>query len=180
MKDRVLKALLKAHEFEIPESLVDMEIDVLRREMLENMKRYGLKEADLKQFTPPREMFEANARERVASGLVLAEIIRDQKVEADGDRLTAKLEEISKQFPNAQEAMAAYRNNDQLLQNIKAVVLEDQVVEKVLDSATIKEVTMDYDDIVNWRQKAAEAEQKARAEEAAAKTKEAAPDEGAQ
>ena len=79
-------------------------------------------------------MFTENARTRVKLGLFLSELIGKFELQADGDKVRATIEEMASTYQEPEEVVNwYYSNQSSLLRRIK--VLEDQVVEKLLESA---------------------------------------------
>ncbi len=73
LKDQALAALRAKAELAVPRSLVELEAQNMAGRMAEEMRRQGMKAEDIK-LAP--EMFRDNAAERVALGLILAEVVR--------------------------------------------------------------------------------------------------------
>ena len=61
--------------------------------------------------------------------------------------MTERIEELASAYPQKEQIIAYYRNNQQMLQQIESAVLEDQALEKISESATIKEVSLSYKEV---------------------------------
>src|SRR5690606_21243748 len=85
VKEQVLKGLVETNDVELPKSMIDQEIDVLRRQA---MQRFGNNQANLPEL--PANLFEEQAKERVKVGLLLGEVIRGNELKVDD----AKVDEI--------------------------------------------------------------------------------------
>ena len=65
----------------------------------------------------------------------------------DQDKVTARIEELASAYPQKEQIISYYRSNPQMLQQIESAVLEDQALEKISESATIKEVSLSYKEV---------------------------------
>ncbi len=100
LKAQVMDKLLQANPLDLPSVLVEQEI---RDMQIEALRRMGARSA--KQL-PPRGPFEANARRRVALGLLLNEAIRKAGIELDGEQVKARLDDLVSGFEDPTEANA--------------------------------------------------------------------------
>lgn len=129
VKKQALDKLLAANPLELPASLVDSQVQEMQ---LDYARRVGAREASQ---IPPREQFMEAARRRVALGLLVSEIIKNEKIEVDRTRVGTRLEDLVASYEDPQGAMRAYQQNPQALRQVEMLVLEDQVVEWLLGRA---------------------------------------------
>lgn len=154
VKQQVMDAVLEAHQaLEIPQSLVDQEITVLRNQMLQQFGGASGQDLDLQSLLPDT-MFQENAERRVKLGLVMAEIIASNEIKAAGDRVQAVIEEMASTYENPQEVIDYYYSNSEQLATIESKVLEDQVVEKLLENARIVDDVCSYQEAISQEQRA--------------------------
>ena len=73
-----MEALVDSHDFDIPKSMIDQEIDVLKQQA---MQQFGGQGANFPEL--PSELFEEKASRRVKLGLIVSEIIKQNKIAAD-------------------------------------------------------------------------------------------------
>ena len=97
----------------------------------------------------PDEMFRDNAERRVKLGLVMAEYIGQQGLQADAAKVRELIEEISSTYQDPEEVINYYYSNQEELSSIESRVLEDQAVEKLLDGADITEKTCSYQEAIS-------------------------------
>jgi len=148
VKQQVMDAVLAAHEaVEIPQSLIAQEVDVLRNQMFQQFGGAGGQDMDLKSLLPD-DMFTENAEKRVKLGLVLSELIGKFELKADGDKVRETIEEMASTYQEPEEVINYYYSNQEQLSSIESRVLEDQVVEKLLESAKIAEKECSYQDAI--------------------------------
>ena len=148
VKQQVMDAVLEAHAaVEIPQALVAQEVDVLRNQMFQQFGGAGGQDMDLKSLLPD-DMFTENAEKRVKLGLVLSELISKLELKADGDKVRETIEEMASTYQEPEEVINYYYSNQEQLASIESKVLEDQVVEKLLESAKIAEKECSYQEAI--------------------------------
>ena len=148
VKQQVMDAVLAAHDaVEIPKSLIAQEVDVLRNQMFQQFGGAGGQDMDLKSLLPD-DMFTENAEKRVKLGLVLSELISKYELKADADKVRATIEEMASTYQEPEEVINWYYSNQEQLASIESKVLEDQVVEKLLESAKIADKACSYQDAI--------------------------------
>ncbi|MFV8783076.1 trigger factor [Microbulbifer sp. SA54] len=146
VKTQVMDQLFEKHQVEIPSALVASEVNSLRGQMIQ---QFGgqIKAEDAARMLPDA-MFEDQAKRRVVLGLVVGEIVKENKINVDSDRVKAKVEELASTYQQPEEVVDYYFSNRELLAGVESVVLEDQVVDFVLDKAKVSEVESNYDDVI--------------------------------
>ncbi|WP_299593372.1 trigger factor [uncultured Microbulbifer sp.] len=152
VKTQVMDQLFEKHEVEIPAALVQGEVQTLRGQMVQQFGGQINPEDAAKML--PDTMFEDQAKRRVVLGLVVGEIVKENKLAVDGDRVKAKVEELASTYQQPEEVVEYYFNNRELLAGVESVVLEDQVVDFVLDKAKVSEVESTYDDVIKPQKQA--------------------------
>jgi trigger factor len=152
MKAQVMDKLLAANPLELPRTLVDGEV---RDMQMDTLRRMGTRDP---RRLPAREPFEANARRRVALGLLLNELIRSVGLQLDAARVQARLDELVAGFEDPEAARKQYAENEGALRQLQMMVLEEQAVEHVLSRASVTEQAATFKDIMNFGA-AAESEQ---------------------
>jgi len=150
VKTQVLDQLFTHHPLELPEALVLQERDRLRNQFAERMvaeRAPGMKVEDVAKMLPDT-MFDPQARRRVALGLLVAEAIRAKDVRLDVARVDKALEDLAADYDEPEQVKQYYRSNPELLQGLRAAVLEDQVVEVLTAEAITEELQMSLEDLL--------------------------------
>lgn len=146
VKDQVIKGLLATHEVEVPQALIDSEIDVLRRQALQ---RFG-NNLDPKQLPElPAALFTEQAKDRVKVGLLLGEVIKANKLQVEDARVQSLIETVASAYEDPQEVIQYYNSNKELLQGMRNVALEEQAIDLVLEKAKVTEEKAKFDEIMN-------------------------------
>jgi trigger factor len=146
VKDQVIKGLLASHEVEVPQALIDSEIDVLRRQALQ---RFG-NNLDPKQLPElPAALFTEQAKDRVKVGLLLGEVIKTNSLQVEDARVQSLIETVASAYEDPQEVIQYYNSNKELLQGMRNVALEEQAIDLVLTKAKVTEQKAKFDEIMN-------------------------------
>lgn len=149
VKNQVLNGLVAQNEIEVPKAAVSEEIEVLKRQAAQ---RFGGKPEIAAQL--PNELFEADAKRRVQVGLLLSTVIGSNKLAVDEERVKSQIEELASAYEQPQEVIEYYAKNRQLTDNVRNVVLEDQAIDVVLNSAKVTEKAMSFDEVMAAAQQA--------------------------
>lgn len=71
---------------------------------------------------------------------------------ADPDRVRALIDEMAAAYDDAEQVVNFYYSNDENLKQVEALAVEEQVAEKLLESAKAKTIDMSYADVMKSRQ----------------------------
>ncbi len=136
LKEQVMQGLLDSNPIEVPAALVGQEAHNMQHEA---MRQLGIEDHDK---APPRENFTGPAERRVRIGLLLRQFIVDQELIVDTDRVRDHLYEMCAGYENADEMVANYMSNPQVLQQIEPIVLEEQALDRLLEQGkeTVKKI----------------------------------------
>ena len=128
-KRRALDSLLAANQIDVPNALIEQEISAMQAGAMQQLNIEDPEQA------PPREQFADPARRRVALGLLVQELIRANEITLDRARLDRRVDELVAQFAQPAEAARSYRGDQELMGQLEAGVLEEQVVDFLLEGA---------------------------------------------
>jgi trigger factor len=144
VKQQVMDAIVEAHaDLEIPSSLVGQEINVMRSQMFQQFGGQPNQNMDLQSILPD-DMFKEQAERRVKLGLLLSEMIGKFDLQADSAKVRAMIEDIASTYQEPEEVVNYYYSENEQLAQIESRVLEDQIVDKVLEAASVAEETCSY------------------------------------
>jgi trigger factor len=152
LKDQVFGQLIDVNGIDVPASLVDGEIDTLRRQAVQ---QFAGPDSDMDPNTLPKEMFQEQAERRVTIGLLIQEVIKANELVADEARVRSTLEEMAETYQDPQQVIDWYMGNEEMLGQIKGLVLEEQAVDQLLSEAKVTDVTVSYEDAIKPAQPAA-------------------------
>lgn len=142
-KTQVMDGLLKTNSIDVPKALISNEIDRLRQQAVQ---QFGGANIDPSQL--PAELFEEQAKRRVSLGLIVAEVVKQNDIKPDNDRVRAMVEELASAYQEPEQVVNWYMQNEQQLAEIQSVVLEEQVVDTVLQKAKVTDKQVSYEEAV--------------------------------
>ena len=145
-KSAVMDALVKVAELDVPNALVAGERERMVGAARADLKQRGMKDADKVPF--PEDAFKEQAERRVRLGLVVAELVRANALQAKPDQLQAHIEEISQSYEKPAEVMRWYLSDRQRMAEVEAVVIENNVTEFVLAKAKVTDKVLPFDDLM--------------------------------
>jgi trigger factor len=144
-KDSALAALLASTSFDVPKSLVEADTQRLMEMARNDLVARGI---DAKEAPLPAEMFTPQAERRVRLGLLLAELVRTESLQAQQQQIRKAIEEIAQSYERPAEVIQWYLGNRERLSEIEAAVMEDNVVEWVLSHARTVDTTVQFDELM--------------------------------
>lgn len=146
-KAAVMDALVKACELDVPKALVDGEVERMTAAAREDLKKRGVKDADKAPI--PAEIFQPQAERRVRLGLVVAELVRANGLQAKPEQLQAHIEEVAQSYEKPAEVMRWYLSDRQRMAEVEAVVIENNVTQHVLGLAKVVDKTVPFDELMS-------------------------------
>jgi trigger factor len=150
VKTEVMESLHASNPIEVPQSMVAQEIDRMRKEAMQRMPKEMQGNEEQMKALMPDEALQEQAERRVAMGLLIAEVIANKELELDQERVSKKMEDIASGYGDqAEQVKQYYQQNPQLMQGLQAMVMEEQVVDTLLEGATITEKDTELDELLN-------------------------------
>ena len=141
-----LDALQSVVDVQLPKALVDQEVQNLMNNMVQQMKQQGMNEKDI---NISADMYQADAEKRVKLGLIIGDVIRANSVEASDSDVDAFISEQASSYEDPSEVIGWYKENPQALNEVKAIIVENKVAEKIIDEASVTEVAKTFEEVVN-------------------------------
>jgi trigger factor len=145
-KAAVMDALAKSAELDLPNSLVANETDRMVEAARADLKQRGVKDAETAPI--PAEIFKPQAERRVRLGLVVAELVRTNNLQAKPEQLQAHIEELSQSYEKPSEVVRWYLGDRQRMAEVEAVVIENNVTEFVLARAKVVDKVLPFDELM--------------------------------
>ena len=149
IKDQVMEALIKANPLSLPSSLLEMETQRLMQAARQDMEQRGMKNAD---FPIQPEWFTEQAKRRVTLGLILAELVKTEKLQAPPEQVRAMVEETAQSYEQPEEIIRWYYAQPQRLGEVEGVAIESNVVEWVLSKAKVTDKAAAFDELMGQKQ----------------------------
>jgi trigger factor len=137
LKDQIFSGLLENNPIEVPRSLVENEIVQLR-----SQQEYQGLDPDALQKTAER---------RVKLGVLISEIVKQNQIQIDPDRVREAVETIAASYEKPEEVIQWYYGNQEMLAGIQSAVLEEQVVDWLIENGglKVKEKQATFDELVD-------------------------------
>jgi trigger factor len=144
----VLDSMSEANEIALPNALIQQELMRMQQQALQSMMQRGANPSD---FDPSNlaGMFEEPSKKRVKLGLLMAEMIKDAGISADPAKVRGTVESMASSYEDSAAVVKWYYEDPQRLQEIEAMCLEDEAVTWIADRATVSEVPISFDDLMN-------------------------------
>ena len=149
VKDQVMEALLKTNPIDVPNALLEMEIQRLMQSARQDMEQRG--GAKMKDFPMQREWFVDQAKRRVSLGLILSEIVKVNKLQAQSDQIKKIVEESAQSYEHPEEVIRWYYAQPQRLQEVEGVAIEDNVVAWALSASKVVEKPIAFDELMGHK-----------------------------
>jgi trigger factor len=130
-KDKLVVELVKRNDFEVPESLVDRQIDLRLERGLRALAAQGMKMEDMKKMDLPRLRAGQHdqAVQDVKSALLLDRIAELEKIDVGDDELNQELEALAAQTKQTSEAVRARLTQDGGLDRIRNRIRNEKTLE---------------------------------------------------
>lgn len=149
VKDQVMEALLKANPIEVPNALLEMEVQRLMQVARQDLEQRG--GAKMKDLPMQREWFTDQAKRRVSLGLILSEVVKVNALHAKPEQIRTIVEEAAQSYEHPEEVIRWYYAQPQRLAEIEGVALEDNVVAWALSSAKVIEKAVAFDELMGQK-----------------------------
>lgn len=130
-KDKLVAELVKRNDFEVPESLIDRQIDLRLERGLRALASQGMKMEDLKKMDLPR--LRSGQRDQavkdVKSSLLLERIADLEKIQVDDADVNREIEALAKQSKQTSEAVRARLTEDGGLDRIRMRIRSEKTLD---------------------------------------------------
>ncbi|WP_174863436.1 trigger factor [Comamonas jiangduensis] len=145
-KQAVMDALVSVAELDLPKASVQAEVARLMESARADLKQRGIKDADKAEI--PEDIFLPQAERRVRLGLVVAELVKANKLEATPEQLKAHVDELAASYEKPEEVVRWYFGDRQRLAEVEAVVIENNVTEFVLGKAKVSDKAVSFEELM--------------------------------
>ena len=130
-KDKLLAELIRRNEFEVPEALVEHQIDLRLERGLRALAAQGMSSEHMKKMDLPR--LRAGQRDQavqeVKAALLLEKIAEEEKIEVGDDEINHEIEALAKQTNQAADAIRARLTRDGALDRIRNRIRNEKALD---------------------------------------------------
>jgi trigger factor len=137
-KQAVMDALVAKAELDLPKSVVQA--------ARADLKQRGIKDADKAPI--PEDMFREQAERRVRLGLVVAELVRANELQAKPEQIEAHLQDMAASYEKPGDVIRWYKGDNRRMAEVEAIVIENNVTEFVLAKAKVTEKTVSFEELM--------------------------------
>ena len=145
-KAAVMDALVSKAELDLPNASVQDELERMITAARADLKQRGVKDADKAPI--PDDIFRPQAEKRVRLGLVVAELVRSNNLQANPEQLKAHIEELSASYEKPQDVVKWYLSDNRRMAEVEGVVIENNVTDYVLSKAKVVEKEVSFDELM--------------------------------
>jgi len=146
-KAAAMEALAKSAELDLPKALVANELQRLVAGARADLKQRGVKDAENAPI--PEDIFRPQAERRVRLGLIVAELVKTNNLQAQPDQLRAHIEELAQSYEKPAEVVRWYLGDRQRMAEVEAVVIENNVTEFILAKAKVTDKVLPFDELMS-------------------------------
>lgn len=149
LKRALLDKLDEAHDFELPKGMVDAEFEQIWRQVESSERDDEDKDKSEEEL---KEEYRKIAERRVRLGLVLAEVGKRSEVQVPSNELQqaiqqqamreAQMMQAQGQNVSPQEVLKFYQENPAAIQQIRAPLFEEKVVDYIIERAEVADKTV--------------------------------------
>ena len=141
LHERVLAALVKLHDFPVPESLVEQQMDVRLERVVRSLAAQGVDPRAVNvDWVTLRRRQEDRARDDVKAELIIDRIASAENVDMSEEELTRELEHVASHSNESAEAIRARLTKQGTLDRMKAKLRSDKTLDWLAQQAKIKTV----------------------------------------
>jgi trigger factor len=135
LREKILECLVEKYDLDLPENIVEREIDVIVNEEASKLTPAQLKEIqeDVEKYKEFREKFRNEAKDRVKLTFIIDELAKKENIDVTDEELTQIIfYEALMQGQNPQELIKYYKENN-LLPVVKMNIIQEKLLTKLLD-----------------------------------------------
>ena len=125
-KRKILDQIENFKVDEIPENLIEQEVNILSQGLSEEEKKNKKKE------------FEAKAKERIKVGLILNEFGEENKIKVEENELQGEIQKQLRMMPGQEKfLMEYYQKNPSAVASLRGTIYEDKIINHLITKAKV-------------------------------------------
>ncbi|MGO9117897.1 MAG: trigger factor [Desulfomonilaceae bacterium] len=140
LEEQIVDALIEKNNFDVPESMVEQQIDNIMNRSMQNLAAQGIDPRRLPAPTDAqRDRVRPGAERTVKAALILKAISEKEKIEVSEEEVQSEIEKKAKQMGLSSDYLKDQLEQNDILEDIRAQVLEDKTYELIQKQAEISE-----------------------------------------
>ena len=130
-KDKLVAELVKRSEFEVPDALVERQVDIRLERGLRALAAQGMKAEDIKKMDLNRLRVgqREQALHEVKASLLLDRIAEEEKIEVSDKEIDGEIEALARQSKQTPEAIRARLTRDGALDRIRSRIRNEKTLD---------------------------------------------------
>lgn len=145
LKNQVFNGLLEANPLEAPQVLVDREAQRLADNMKQELESRNI---SARVSLPEVSEFKKDAEKRVKTGILTGELVSNFELKPDAGRVRELIESYAAGYEYPEELINWYYADPRRLLDVETAVLEEQIMDRLLETAIVNEVSMSFADLL--------------------------------
>ena len=145
LKAQVLQALVDTTRLELPKALVDLELERLVAGARADLQARGLK---MENVPIDPQLFESQAKRRVALGLVVAELVKRFELGANPEQVRRLVAEHAESYEQPTEVVKWFYTQPERLAEFEGLAVEENVIDWVLKRARVVDQPVAFDQLM--------------------------------
>jgi len=140
LEEQIVDVLIENNNFDVPESMVEHQIDNIMNRSMQNLAAQGIDPRRLPAPTDAqRDRVRPGAERTVKAALILKAISEKEKIEVSEEEVQSEIEKKAKQMGVSSDYLKDQLEQNNMLEDIRAQVLEDKTYELIQKQAEISE-----------------------------------------
>ena len=171
-KRELLDILFEKHDFEVPEGMVTGEFDQIWSQFTKAKEEGNIDEEDKeKDEEVLKSEYRDIAKRRVLLGLLLSHVGDTAKVEVTQEELQQAVFRQAQRYPGQErEVFEYFTKSPEMMNSLRAPIFEEKTVDYILELATVTDVSLPVDQLLESDDDSTEGEEGKKAKKAAKKS----------
>ena len=145
VKEQAMQALLDANPLDVPKVLIEQEAESMAEAARQDLTNRGM---DIKNMPVDASWFGAQAERRVKLGLIIAEAVKQNSLQAKPEQVRALIDEQAQSYEQPEEVVRWYYSQPQRLAQVEALAIEENVVSWVVANAKTADKAVAFDELM--------------------------------
>lgn len=143
VKNQLLQGLLDANDVQVPQTMIDAEIEQMARRVGLTKNTENEEIANIK-----NKLFAEEARRRITLGFILSRLADTHAIKPDESRVKDQLKIISSGYEEPDAVISWYEGNLQAMDSVRALALEEQIIDWLLERAQVSDTARSFKEIM--------------------------------
>jgi len=140
-REKVIAELVKLHDFPVPESLVEHQMDVRLERVVRSLAQQGVDPRAVNvDWVSLRRRQEERAKDDVKAELIIDRIATDEKIDVTEEEVDHELEHMASHSGESTEAIRARLTKQGALDRMNAKLRSDKTIDWLAQNATVKTI----------------------------------------